>query len=262
MRINHHVHLGHDYNRTGFKFSSKELDYEMKISEVDKAVIMCCPNVYPKSNPYYDDNQIILNESLKNNKFVPFMFVHPYLDSVEAVEKNHEKFSGFKIYSHAKGMKYVYDNLIESEVFRFILRTNKPVLVHTGVQEGEHAGSFFEIIETYSDTKFIFAHANRLYDKELSNISKLNNVYLDICPLETLLSNPSLFLADKMQLNESVLNFNVEEVINYLAKLFGNRLVWGSDSPWCNNFSNKSYFGEVNILKILENKGVSGSFLK
>lgn len=47
-------------------------------------------------------------------------------------------------------------------------------------------------------------------------------------------------------------NLNQEKVVEYLHKKFPKRLLWGTDSPWCDNLSKEGYKGEVDLMKRLD----------
>jgi hypothetical protein len=249
MLIYHHIHLGFD-NKTGYSLGTEGLLKRMDVQGVDKAVVFSCPNVPPlDKNPYERENERVLTESFGEPKLIPFMFVHPYLDTPEYVNATKDHFKGFKIYSSARGIEYSYSKIQNTEVFDVIRSTGKPLLVHTSLREGGRARDLVEVIRRYSGP-VILAHLARLSSLDLDLVSGLKNSYLDLAPLNVLLNNPQ-FLANTSELPEAIRDLSPEKIVNYLKGRFTGRLIWGTDSPWCDHLSPDGYRGEVNLFKRL-----------
>lgn len=125
-KIDHHVHLGTDRNRTGFSQSSKQLISLMNQYCIDRAIVFACPNIGPQDvNPYKLENDMILQASNESSRLIPFMFVHPFRDEMKYLEENEKYFAGFKVHSHAKYMKYTYPEAIQQKQLQFILDSKK-----------------------------------------------------------------------------------------------------------------------------------------
>lgn len=246
--IDHHVHLGKDYNKTNYSLSADELISQMDSCGVDKSVIFSCPNIKPSSkNPYEKENNFILSKS--SVRLIPFMFIHPYFDDVKYIKSLHKDFLGFKIYCSAKDVAYNYRNIQNTDVFNFVKSTGKPLIAHIGVNEGERAKDLVNAINSY-EGEFIVAHAARFFDEDLKEISKIKNVYLDLSPLNIMLSYPR-YLPLKTEFSIKLSIFSPENVLKYLYDLFENRLIWGTDSPWCNFIRSNGYAEEVSLYKKL-----------
>ncbi len=258
MIIDHHVHLGFDL-KTGFSLTAKDLLKKMDEYGIDRSIVFACPNLsLRKRNPYLQANAKILKVSKNSSRLIPFMFVHPFLDDVEKIKKLHGPFAGFKIYSSAQGMEYSYGDLTSSEQMKTILKTEKPILFHIGKYAGERPS---DLIEIASQTSFpiILAHCGRLFGKDLKEISKLKNVYLDVTPLQTSLEH-SFFLKDQKEIPKKIRDMDMEKILIYIEGLFGKeRILWGTDTPWCDVLGSKGYGGEVEALKKLQSRGIKNS---
>ena len=251
MIIDHHVHLGQDFY-TGFSLNRENLLKKMDSSEIDKSIVFPCPNTQEWcNNPYAFDNLSIIDEANKSpDRLIPFMFVHPVLDKLSGVRDLFSKVSGFKLHSSPHVLHYNYNNVSSSEIISAMSSTGKPIIIHTGLREGSRARDALDIAKNHNGP-VIFAHFARLSLPDLELLSGLKNTYLDLSPLGFLLNNPT-YLARYMDRPSELKNLNQEKVVEYLHKKFPKRLLWGTDSPWCDNLSKEGYKGEVDLMKRLD----------
>lgn len=247
IKTDYHVHIGYDSNRFNFGLNEEEVIKDMKKYGISKSVIFSFPNITPsEKDPYKEENEKIKNISKKFNCLIPFMFVHPYRDSLSQLKKNSKNFRGYKLHSHAKDMKYQYPNIANLETMKYLIQTRKPFLFHTGLQEGERGRDIVKFIEQTS-SPVIVAHASRLYKEDLKMLSNLPNAYIDLSPLRTLIENP-LFIAPDFKFTDNLKN-NYEKIIDFLAPLFNKRMLWGSDKPWPENFGSEKFEGELSVYE-------------
>ncbi len=249
MIVDHHVHLGRD-NKTGYSLNGKALFSKMDKYGIDRSVVFSCPNVVPLDcNPYIDGNSFVLDAASNNSRLIPFMFVHPHKDSLEYLESAASLFEGFKIYSSAEGMAYDYSSLESSEIFDFMSSSRKPLLAHTSLS-GEGSAKSLVNLASYYNGPFLVAHAARLNLGDLELLSRHQNVHIDISPFSTMLENPNFL--DKSYLKEECFSkLDPFAIVGYLYKLFEGRLIWGTDSPWCDELSEKGYGKEVELFRKL-----------
>ncbi len=248
--IDHHVHLGTD-NKSGYKLEPKELINLMNQYGINQSIVFSCPfQDFTKENPYHNPNNYILKSAgLSKGRLKPFMFIHPFLDTRKEVETLANTFSGFKLYCQAG--EYDYNKLSSSHIADFVFGQKKPVIIHTGRTDKSRPKSLLDVITSFPKTPFYFAHAGRLFDDDLEQLSSKKNVYVDVSPLATMCSNPKFF-AGKEQRKSNIEIDNPESVLRYLYSLFDkDKILWGSDAPWCINLLESGYTKEVEILKIM-----------
>jgi len=248
MIIDHHVHLGEDVNKSGFSLSLTELIKKMNAFGIDKSVVFSCPNVVPsKTNPYLTENEKIYAAYQKEpSRIIPFMFVHPILDDLEYIKQNQARFKGFKVYSSAKAMEYSYEILEASKQMAFLASLNKPFLFHTSKADGGRIRNALNFIRS-TRAPLAFAHSGRLFHEDLKEASKYPHVFVDIAPLATNLDRLDVFMTSPEN-RAKELKGDVEEVINYLSSMYGTRIIWGSDTPWCDRILENGYSREIDIL--------------
>ena len=259
MLIDHHVHLGVDLNKTNFSLTLEELLKKMLALGIDKSVVFSCPNITPRLvNPYAIENeQIYLAFLQEPDKVIPFMFVHPFRDSLDYLNENQARFKGFKVYSHARGMEYSYADLLSSPQLKFLASTGKPMLFHTSKISGGRIGEAMSFIRGVTNP-LAFAHSGRLFHKDLVAAARYSHVFIDIAPLATNLTKPDLFMAPEQERQQG-LTLNHSSVISYLNSLFSERVIWGSDTPWSDRIISQGYAAEVEVLKELRTQGLSNN---
>ena len=244
----YHVHVGKDA-KTGFSLGCKELLDRMDANGISRSVIFACPNVPPRAtNPYEESNNLVLRYASLSNRLLPLMFVHSDRDSLNYIESEHSNFLGFKLYSHVPGMITDYRQLSESEIMKFLIRTKKPLLFHIGLNDGERVRDLRPIISA-SDSPIILAHCGRLFSRDIEEVSAFKNTYIDVSPLSTTIDNGERFLPDQLEMDENVRNLKPSNILKYLSEKFNGRILWGSDSPWCNHLGKRGYAGEVEITR-------------
>jgi len=256
--IDHHVHLGTDC-KTGFSLTLEELLEKMELFGLDKSVVFSPPNVKPKINPYQRENEQISSSCKDHPRIIPFMFVHPFLDEIEYLWDFSPEFQGFKLSSRGKDMEYHYQDLRYSRVIDFLLSTNKPLLFHTGYRDTTRIKHLIKIIK---DTKspIVFAHAGDLIEEDLIEISQYENVFIDISPMATMLKLG--FFTDERNRPEELKKLTIRGILSYLERIFGKkRIVWGSDSPWCDNLLLEGYKREIEVGRLMFQEGFNSSYL-
>jgi hypothetical protein len=267
MRIDHHTHIGKDTERWKFEMTVDELRSKLDQFFIDKAVVFACPNLIRKENPYMKDNEMVLEAAEKDERIIPFMFIHPYLDTLDYIENAHADFKGFKIYCNAHDLGYSYAEIYTEEKIQKVMGYQKPVLFHIAKNEGERAKDLIKIINDYSDTPIILAHCARLFDDDLKALSKYKNVFIDISPLSSLLENRKMFLAGEEYWPKEI-DYNAEkdkmigQVLDYFKVMYNGRILWGSDAPWCDHMLPEKYAGEIKVLDSMTDKGINSTFLK
>ncbi|MBT5023628.1 amidohydrolase family protein [Candidatus Woesearchaeota archaeon] len=261
MRIDHHIHLGKDICRWGFEQTTNQLISYFDKYNIEKGVVFACPNLPKKNNPYLLDNLMIKCAANNDSRIVPYLFSHPYLDDLEMIQKLDSQFEGYKLYCNAKNLGYSYSDMINQDQIKFIFSRQKPVVCHIAKEKGERPIDLIKLIEQYDSTPIVLAHMGRLFHDDLCKLSSYDNVYVDLAPLTTLLLKKELFLAESKYIHSTLGDCNIETVVDYLNVLFKDRLVWGSDAPWCNELSDKRIEGELEVLDLLISKNLNNSFL-
>jgi len=251
MIIDHHVHLGLDTNKSGFSLTAEELMRKMNLYGIDKSIVFACPNITPKDkNPYQEENKKILAASRKYKQLIPFMFVNPFLDTIDYLEKTQVMFSGFKVYATANQMGYSYSKALDKKQMQMLIEIGKPMLFHTGKVEGSRVDDLLCIIKA-SKGLILLAHSGRLFKQGLERVAKYDHVYIDISPIVTNIELEKILLAPPEERDLKLSKINPQKVIDYLERLFNGRVIWGSDTPWCDNLIKEGYKREIEVRKYL-----------
>lgn len=249
--IDYHVHLGED-KKYGYVLKPSKLLKLMNKHKIDRSVVFACPNKdFDRENPYSLSNRYILYSSQKSNgRFIPYMFVHPFLDTKKEVESFSNSFYGFKIYCQAGD--YDYNTLNESSIADYVFGQKKPVVVHTSRTSKSRPLSLLDVVESFPETPFHFAHCGRLFEYDLETLATRNNVYIDISPLATMCSKPKFFVSEEKRKPQIDIQ-DPKSVLKYLNNVFGKeKVLWGSDAPWSNNMLHNGYKREIEILQMME----------
>ena len=257
--IDHHVHIGQD-SRTGFTLSIERLQSQMALAGVEKSIVFPCPNVKPKTNPYQEANLGVVRGTEGDAKLIPFMFVHPFLDEETYIQDFAPEVQGFKLHQRAEGMDYSYTDLMKSPIIPFLLDIGKPLLFHTGYREGARAKTLSTLIQNTS-SPIILAHAGDLIDGDLREVAQYNNVFIEVSPMAAMLELD--FFTGAENRAQELEELSATKILKYLEKLFGReKIVWGSDTPWCDNLTPEGYQKEIKIGELMEQKGFCNTYLK
>jgi len=259
--IDHHVHLGIDSNRTQFSLNTKTIIERLNRFGLAGAIIFPCPSITTqRTNPYKTENRKVLKARLEDKRLIPFMFIHPILDTLDYVANEQEKFFGYKVCPRAAGMEYFYRSIKKGDLMDFLSNSEKPIIFHASSRDGMHPSEIIWFIKSKKGP-VVLAHSADLMDKELRSVSKFDNVYIDISPLATMVSR-GYYVAPK-QRAACLKELSTKKILRYLENLFGKeRILWGSDSPWCDNLLEDGYSGEVKISLEMMHRGFNHSFLK
>jgi len=250
--IDHHVHLGTDC-RTSFSLDIKTLSKRLDSFGIEKAIVFACPNQKREINPYKEFNGNILEASRQDNRVLPFMFIHPLLDELSYIEKNQEKFSGFKLYPRAVDMEYHYGFISSSRILDLIVESSKPIIVHTGFRIGNRIKDLSWLLER-KKSPVVFVHSGDLMDEDLRDSSRYENSFVDVSPLITMIEKDFFVGAERR--DKKLKELSPDKILNYLKSLYGKeRIIGGTDSPWSDNLIENGYEREINVLRRMEECG-------
>ncbi len=253
--IDHHVHIGYD-KKTAFSLFQKDLSERLNKYKLDGAIVFSCPNVQPKErNPYQEGNALVLATSRKDKRLIPFMFVHPFLDRTNYISDNQNSFRGFKLYPKSLDMEYDYRKL-NGTTTEFLIHTQKPIIFHIDAREGHKISDLVSFIKKKDSGKIVLAHSGDLIEEDLIFASEYPFIFMDTSPLATMLHNK--FFADTYMRPKQLKTLTVYSILNYLIEKFGKqRLLWGSDAPWCDNLIKGGYEKEVAISRKMQKLGLT-----
>jgi len=257
--IDHHIHLGKDA-LTGFSLSEEMVTKRLDKFHLGGAVVFSCPNIsYTNENPYSKNNKKVYKSSIDEKKFIPFMFVHPLLDRFGYIEREQEKFKGFKFYPRAVSMEYHYKDISNRRIIDLVSESSKPAVFHTGFREGSRIKDLVWMMKR-KKSPLVFVHSGDLIERDLKIASKYENVFIDISPLATMISKNFFINSNRRHPNLKILT--PKNILSHLKNLFGiERIVWGSDSPWCDNLINEGYNEEIKISRVMDKEGFNKSYL-
>lgn len=254
--IDHHVHLGYD-EKTHFSLIPEELSKRLDRFGLEGAIIFSCPNVSLKNkNPFEEGNRLVFEASRRDKRLIPFMFIHPILDEFSYIQSSQRSFMGFKLYPKTTGMEYDYRDL-NKDVKGVLDEIRKPLLFHTGSKEGHRIMDLIHFIRDTSN-RCILVHCGDLIDEDLRAAAELPNTIIDISPMATMIERG--FYTGSKNRDKKLKILTADYIIDYLIWLFGpERIVWGSDAPWCDYLIKGGYKREVEILRKMERKGLKNS---
>ena len=149
--------------------------------------------------------------------------------------------------------------MIREKTIEFLIEARKPILFHTGYREGNRIVNLQRLF-TRLKCPIALAHSGDLIHKDLLTATQFENVYIDISPLATMLERG--FFVDSGRKAPELTEITVDKILNYLARLFGkNKVLWGSDAPWCDGLSREGYVGEVRAMKRMKELGIGGDLI-
>ncbi|VVB80131.1 Amidohydrolase [uncultured archaeon] len=279
-----HAHIGKDYfyykirNNRVFNMPLKKLVKLMKSNGVEKTIVSQCPSIKeitccsptdlikkgkyiestcPKCNrivsvskvdPYRKYNLRLIKEIEKQNlngKIIPFFVIHlqnPFFkEEIDFYLKNYKNF-GIKFHTYASKRSVL-------DILPYINKLKVPILIHTGPEKFTDPKNVIEFAKQYPG-KVLMAHSARLSKKYLQEINFIENLFVDITPLtsfynriinqdfSTILENKESF--QKIKSPQDLYTYLLENV-SY------QKLLFGTDIPWCNYFG-KGYAEEIKIL--------------
>lgn len=246
--IDSHVHIGRD-KKYRFKLTPRELLGKMKKVGVEYALIFFCP--WTEKMDYVKENRYIVKVSKKFKNLYPVLFVNPL--SQESIKEirillKEGEIRGIKL--HPSAGKYSPNTILETRVIEIAEEFGLPLIVHTSYHR-----KYKEVIEIAREFShpLIAAHAFRFKKSFLEEAKTLSNLYLDPCPLLTLL-NAGRFsrfvLGNSKELVEPARNRNPENLFRLLFEIMNGRIVWGTDEPWSSRMTfSVGYEAEVNFIK-------------
>ena len=170
-----------------------------------------------------------------------------------------KEFRGYKIHQRAEGMEYHYRDLLKSPVISLLLESEKPIIFHTGYKDEARVKNLTELINR-TRSPIALAHAGDLIENDLTEISACENVFIDISPLVSMLKCDFFACSENRSLELTELTMG--GVLDYLENVFGNdKIVWGSDSPWCDNLIPNGYEAEVEAGRLINLTHSTGTYL-
>lgn len=143
-------------------------------------------------------------------------------------------FCGYKIHTQACHKNV---NCLEK------LKTNKPILIHSGISQYDNPNSIIEFSKKY-EGPVIIAHAARLSIKSLIELSRLENVYVDACPSEMLFNNKSFALYPELATKVNSPQDIYKLLLDYLSP---KKILFGSDYPWGNRKNELDIFSSLGL---------------
>lgn len=197
-------------------------------------------------SPYTIENQLLLREIFEycpevSHRFLPFLSADPAREARRQVRQLTQMADRYPVY----GIK-INPAICQSPVkallgagrpiMDFIRERQLPVLLHTSslcADAFSYAGDAFKVIEAFPDVRFCLAHCILFSRSFLDRALAAPNVWVDtaafviqvaLCRDLTgrQVSRADLIDADFM---------DVDAVFGVLCEQYGQRLIWGSDSP-------------------------------
>jgi predicted TIM-barrel fold metal-dependent hydrolase len=120
-----------------------------------------------------------------------------------------------------------------SELLKIVKERKWILLIDSSVSFYGHPKYVVEFAKRNPDIRIICAHFARLFHREILELSRMENVWIDISGI-SLLSRDRYRLAPPELRDFSLKNdLCLERILEYLLKHFGEkRIVWGSDFPF------------------------------
>ncbi len=208
--------------------------------------------------PYEVENIVLAREcGSYQEEVIPFACVDPTTEvqkQLDLISDLHSqgKIFGLKLHTLAAGCDATM--LITSGIAEFAEGRNLPIIVHSGVDLVSHPSHVLEVGKKFPRLRLCIAHLAGLDSDCLTEISKMDNVYVDCVPFLQICK-----AVEDKGTNVSYPNLidpanPVQSLLNYLNVLQDN-LIWGTDEPWTTSIeadgtvrSNHTYFDEVKVL--------------
>lgn len=234
-----HIHLGFcEENiikrKNNLFISLEEVISYLNQNGIQKALVFPFPNLKTSS---FKTNKYIAQCVEREKRRLYGLFYFSWDENFKKLsEISGSRIVGVKI--HPSFSKRILTEL--PEAFLKIVRDNGWVLlVDSSISSIGHPMHIVEFAKKNRDITIICAHMARIFHKEILEIAKLNNVYLDLSGI-CLLSVDSYRLASPDFRHASLKDrddLSPQNILEYLLHFVGNKkIVWGSDFPFTQLF--------------------------
>lgn len=194
--------------------------------------------------PYYWANRRLLMEVQMDgrDRILPFVILSLYGDYSKQIENIKSLMQEYDIYgikihpaADQTGLQKIIENV---ELRSFIADSHFPIIVHSGSENCSEAYSMLGVFESLPEIRFCVAHAGRMDSRFIDQLSRFDNVWIDVSPIYKL---PDI-LAKTTNSNVLQLDFdNPLSIIQYFLRYYPNKVIFGTDYPWVACGSLKMY---------------------
>lgn len=222
--------------------------HRIKIMDKDnKEVQIYCENckkiIYSGIDSLRSLNIQLLEQTRGIKSIIPFV----YLNISKAINS---EVNYFEQYYDDLVMGYkIHPKLCSRHLSSVTINSNKPIIVHTGVQEETSPADIIKFAKNYKGD-VILAHCARFSEKELLIIKNTSNLYIDISPFLTLyksIKEKPNTLYDISYLGK--IN-NPTDLLQKLIDYVGiNKIVFGTDVPFTNFKEEIEFILNCDIIK-------------
>jgi hypothetical protein len=257
MFIDAHIHIGLcpkkliRKNKNHF-FSVANILNHLDKNNIDKGLIFPFPNKNLEEN---NKNNEYLAKAIKNNQNLYGLLFFSGSENI-IFQKN---IIGIKIHP-------TFSNKNVGDIVRFLPKEKlkqKIILFDSSVGNIGHPKYIIKFAKKNKEIFVIIAHMARLYHKELLEIAKLKNIFIDVSGMSLLSKNIQRLAPCNFRhplVNDK--NISVKNILDYLISYLGtNKILWGSDYPFY-NFFNGDIKQEITIIKNSNKKIIGANFIK
>lgn len=190
----------------------------------------CGTIIYKGVDPLRNYNLKLLEEiSRFQGRLYPMIYLHLSNSTIAqeiAFFESNFKIAGYKFHPQTN-----YRSMDEIKN----IPTNLPIMIHTGLKTYDHPQNVINFSKRHNGP-IILAHACRLDVDSLKNIATTKNLYLDVCPSDSLFKARKFAIApssvDKINRPDDILLYTLKYVpIDKV--LFGTDYPWGSQEIEC-----------------------------
>lgn len=258
---------------------SLDLIRKMKVNGVDYSI--CFP--FPISSSFSGFNNIItpqlyntllLNEveHFGNGCLLPFVYlriddnIDEQIDEIERLAERHIIY-GLKIYPPSDKFS-ILDKKVKIKLESFITRNNFPIIFHTSFSGFGNANQILDFAEDNPNINISLAHAARFDKLAFNRISKLENVFMDISPLNMLCALMYSHGESQYCAFSRKMFLNPMNIMQILMELYPTKIMWGTDTPcsFLTNFRSSeivsfnnmyTYENSIKNIELLDGKNKS-----
>lgn len=208
--------------------------------------------------PYQVENRVTAHDCrITGPNMIAFACIDPTTkikEQIDALRKMCDEKLIFGLKFHSLACGCTAQKLETSGFIDFALERNLPIMVHTGTDTLSRPENVVDLGKKYPSLRICAAHLAALDETVLSEISKIDNVFVDCVPF--------VQICNSVRDGDNSISFPndiyPQQPVSSLAKYHDklqDRLLWGTDEPWTINVeangrvrASHGYSGETNVL--------------
>lgn len=228
------------------------------VDKDDKELQIYCENcekiIYSGIDPLRLLNIQLLKQTREIKSIIPFVYLN-ISKAINSEVRYFEQYYGDLVMGYK-----IHPKLCSRHLSSVTINSNKPIIVHTGVQEETSPADIIKFAKNYKGD-VILAHCARFSEKDLLIIKNTSNLYIDISPFLTLYKS----IKEKSNTLYDISYFGkinnptdlLQKLINYVGI---NKIVFGTDAPFTNFKEELEFILNCDIIKADKEKILFNNF--